>query len=245
MNVHEYQGKEILRKYGVAVPRGQVAESPDQAEAAAKALGTPVVVVKAQIHAGGRGKGGGVAVVRSPAEARAAAERILGMQLVTHQTGPEGRKVRKVLVEEGSDIARELYLGLVLDRAVGRVVMMASTEGGVEIEEVAAKHPEKILRETIDPAVGLQPYQARKLAFGLGLEGKAVGKAVAFMTALYRAYVESDCSIAEINPLVVTRQGDLLALDAKLNFDDNALYRHPDVEAMRDPHEEDPRESEA
>jgi succinyl-CoA synthetase beta subunit len=245
LNVHEYQGKEILRRYGVAVPRGQVADSPDQVEAAAKALATPVVVVKAQIHAGGRGKGGGVKVTKSAAEARAAGEKILGMQLVTHQTGPEGRKVRKVLVEEGSDIARELYLGLVLDRSVGRLVMMASTEGGMEIEEVAAKHPEKILRETIDPAVGLQGYQARKLAFALGLEGKQVGKAVAFMTALYRAYVESDCGIAEINPLVVTRQGDLLALDAKLNFDDNALYRHPDIEAMRDPHEEDPRETEA
>jgi succinyl-CoA synthetase beta subunit len=245
VNVHEYQGKEILRKYGVAVPRGQVADTPDQVERIARDLGTRVAVVKAQIHAGGRGKGGGVKVAKSPAEARAAAERILGMQLVTHQTGPEGRKVRKVLVEEGSDIARELYVGLVLDRAVGRVVIMASTEGGMEIEEVAATHPEKILRETVDPAVGLQAYQARKLAFGLGLAGPQVNKAVAFITALYRAYFESDCSIAEINPLVVTEAGDLVALDAKLNFDDNALYRHPDVEAMRDPNEEDPREAEA
>jgi succinyl-CoA synthetase beta subunit len=245
VNVHEYQGKEILRKYGVAVPRGQVADTPDQVERIARDLGTRVAVVKAQIHAGGRGKGGGVKVAKSPAEARAAAERILGMQLVTHQTGPEGRKVRKVLVEEGSDIARELYVGLVLDRAVGRVVIMASTEGGMEIEEVAATQPEKILRETVDPAVGLQAYQARKLAFGLGLAGPQVNKAVAFITALYRAYVESDCSIAEINPLVVTKGGDLVALDAKLNFDDNALYRHPDVEAMRDPNEEDPREAEA
>jgi succinyl-CoA synthetase beta subunit len=245
VNVHEYQGKEILRRYGVAVPRGQVADTPDQVERIARDLGTRVAVVKAQIHAGGRGKGGGVKVAKTPAEARAAAERILGMQLVTHQTGPEGRRVRKVLVEEGSDIARELYLGLVLDRAVGRVVMMASTEGGMEIEEVAAGHPEKILREAIDPAVGLQAYQARRLAFGLGLAGPQVNKGVAFATALYRAYVESDCSVAEINPLVVTKGGDLIALDAKLSFDDNALYRHPDVEAMRDPNEEDPRESEA
>jgi succinyl-CoA synthetase beta subunit len=245
VNVHEYQGKEVLRRYGVAVPRGQVADTPDQVERIARDLGARVTVVKAQIHAGGRGKGGGVKVAKSPAEARAAAERILGMQLVTHQTGPEGRRVRKVLVEEGSDIARELYLGLVLDRAVGRVVMMASTEGGMDIEEVAARHPERILREAIDPAVGLQAYQARRLAFGLGLAGQQVNRGVAFMTALYRAYVESDCSVAEINPLVVTRGGDLVALDAKLNFDDNALYRHPDLEAMRDPNEEDPRESEA
>ena len=245
MNVHEYQGKEVLRRYGVAVPRGTVADAPAQAEAIARELGTPVVVVKAQIHAGGRGKGGGVKVAKSPADARAAAERILGMRLVTHQTGAEGRIVRKVLVEEGSEIARELYLGLVLDRTIGRVVMMASTEGGMEIEEVAARHPEKILREPVDPAVGLQAYQARKVAFGLGLRGPQVAKSVGFMTALYRAYVEADCSVAEINPLVVTKAGDLLALDAKLNFDDNALYRHPDVEAMRDPNEEDPRETEA
>jgi succinyl-CoA synthetase beta subunit len=222
-----------------------VADVPDQVERIARDLATPVVVVKAQIHAGGRGKGGGVKVATSPTEARAAAERILGMQLVTHQTGPEGRRVRKVLVEEGSDIGRELYLGLVLDRALGRVAMMASGEGGVEIEEVAARHPERVLRETIDPALGLQPYQARKLAFGLGLAGRQVTGAVAFMTALCRAYVESDCSVAEINPLVVTRGGDLVALDAKLAFDDNALYRHPEIEAMRDPNEEDPRETEA
>ncbi len=245
MNIHEYQGKAILARHGVAVPRGRVAETPADAEAVARELGTPAVVVKAQIHAGGRGKGGGVKVAKGPAEARAAAERILGMRLVTHQTGPEGRIVRKVLVEEGSEIARELYLGLVLDRAVGRLAVMASTEGGMEIEEVAARHPERILRETIDPALGLQPFQARKLAFGLGLDGPQAGKAVAFMTGLYRAFVESDCILAEINPLVVTRGGDLLALDAKLNLDDNALFRHPDLEALRDPHEEDPREREA
>jgi succinyl-CoA synthetase beta subunit len=245
MNIHEYQAKAILARYGVAVPRGRVAETPAEAEAAARELGSPVVVVKAQIHAGGRGKGGGVKVARSPAEARAAAEKILGMRLVTHQTGPEGRLVRKVLVEEGSDVARELYLGLVLDRAVSRLVMMASTEGGVEIEEVAARHPEKILRETIDPAMGLKPFQARKLAFGLGLSGGQVARAVSFMTALYRAFVESDGSLAEINPLVVTKGDEVLALDAKLGLDDNALYRHPDLEAMRDPNEEDPRETEA
>jgi succinyl-CoA synthetase beta subunit len=245
VNLHEYQAKAILARYGVAVLRGRVAETPAEAEAAARELGSPVVVVKAQIHAGGRGKGGGIKVARSPAEARAAAEKILGMRLVTHQTGPEGRLVRKVLVEEGSDVARELYLGLVLDRAVSRLVMMASTEGGVEIEEVAARHPEKILRETIDPAVGLQPFQARKLAFGLGLSGGQVARAVSFMTALYRAFVESDGSLAEINPLVVTKGGEVLALDAKLSLDDNALYRHPDLEAMRDPNEEDPRETEA
>ncbi len=245
MNIHEYQGKAILAKYGVPVPRGRVVETPADAEAAARELGTPVVVVKAQIHAGGRGKGGGVQVAKSPAEARAAAERILGMRLVTHQTGPEGRIVRRVLVEEGSAIARELYLGLVLDRAAGRLAVMASTEGGVEIEEVAARHPEKILRETVDPALGLQPFQARKLAFGLGLAGRQIGQAVALLTGLYRAAVESDCTLAEINPLVVTAGGDLLALDAKLTLDDNALFRHPDLEALRDPDEEEPREREA
>ncbi|MBZ0252581.1 MAG: ADP-forming succinate--CoA ligase subunit beta, partial [Candidatus Methylomirabilis sp.] len=204
--------------------------------------GAPVMVVKAQIHAGGRGKGGGVKVAKSAAEVRQFAEAMIGMQLVTHQTGPEGKRVRKVWIEEGSKIARELYLGVTLDRALGRNVMMASTEGGVEIEKVAAETPEKILREVIDPAVGFQAYQARNLAYALGLKGDSVGKAVKFMTALSRAYDELDCAIAEINPLVVTESGDVLALDAKLNFDDNALYRHKDVEAMRDPDEEDPRE---
>jgi succinyl-CoA synthetase beta subunit len=245
MNIHEYQAKEILRRYKVAVPNGKVATTAAEAEAAAKAMGTPVVVVKAQIHAGGRGKGGGVKVVKSPAEAREAAQKILGMQLVTHQTGPEGKTVHKVLVEEGCEIARELYLGIVLDRAIGRLVMMASREGGVEIEEVAAKTPEKILREAIDPAVGLQAYQARKLAFGLGIPKESIGKAVAFMTSLYKAFVDSDCSLAEINPLVLTKSGDLLALDCKMGFDDNALYRHADIREMRDPNEEDPRETEA
>jgi succinyl-CoA synthetase beta subunit len=245
VNIHEYQAKDVLRRYKVAVPRGKVASTAEEAEAAAKEMGTPVVVVKAQIHAGGRGKGGGVKVVKSPAEARAAAEKILGMTLVTHQTGPDGKIVHKVLIEEGCEIARELYLGVVLDRAIGRLVMMASREGGVEIEEVAAKSPEKILREAIDPAVGLQAYQARKLAFGLGVPKESVGKAVAFMTSLYKAFVESDCSLAEINPLVLTKSGDLLALDCKMGFDDNALFRHPDIREMRDPNEEDPRETEA
>ena len=245
MNIHEYQAKEVLRRYKVAVPRGKVISTAAEAEDAAKEMGTPVVVVKAQIHAGGRGKGGGVKVVKSPAEARAAAEKILGMTLVTHQTGPDGKVVRKVLIEEGCEIARELYLGVVLDRAIGRLVMMASREGGVEIEEVAAKSPEKILKEPIDPAIGLQGYQARKLAFGLGIPKESTAKAVAFMTSLYKAFVESDCSLAEINPLVLTKSGDLLALDCKMGFDDNALFRHSDIREMRDPNEEDPRETEA
>ncbi len=197
------------------------------------------------MHAGGRGKGGGIKLAKSPAEAREIAAKMIGMRLVTHQTGPEGKEVHRVLVEEGCDIARELYLGMVLDRAIGRLTMMASTEGGVEIEEVAAKTPEKILKETVDPAVGLQGYQARKLAFGLGIPKESINKAVAFMTGLYKAFVESDCSLAEINPLVLTKQGDLLALDCKMGFDDNALYRHADIREMRDFAEEDPREVEA
>jgi succinyl-CoA synthetase beta subunit len=245
MNVHEYQAKDILRRYKVNVPSGKVANTAAEAEAAAQELGGPVCVVKAQVHAGGRGKGGGIKLAKSPAEARGIAEKMIGMKLVTHQTGPEGKEVHRVLVEEGCDIARELYLGMVLDRSIGRLTMMASTEGGVEIEEVAARSPEKILREVIDPAVGLQPYQARKLAFGLGLPKESTGKAVAFMTGLHRAFVECDCSLAEINPLVLTRQGDLLALDCKMGFDDNALYRQPDVRDMRDFAEEDPREVEA
>jgi succinyl-CoA synthetase beta subunit len=245
VNIHEYQAKEILRRYKVNVPRGKVCDDAAAAEAAAKELGKGVCVVKAQVHAGGRGKGGGIKLAKSPAEAREIAAKMIGMRLVTHQTGPEGKEVHRVLVEEGCDIARELYLGMVLDRAIGRLTMMASTEGGVEIEEVAAKTPDKILKETIDPAVGLQGYQARKLAFGLGIPKESVNKAVAFMSGLYKAFVESDCSLAEINPLVLTKQGDLLALDCKMGFDDSALYRHADIREMRDFAEEDPREVEA
>src|SRR5712664_3188014 len=248
MKIHEYQAKEILRAHGVAVPRGKLVQSAEEAVAAARELmasGNGVVVVKAQIHAGGRGKGGGVKLARSPEEAGEIFKRIMGMQLVTHQTGPQGQKVRKVYLEEGCDIARELYLGVTLDRAMGRDVMMASSEGGVEIEEVAAKHPEKILRAVIDPVVGLAGYQARDLAFGLGLSGNAINSFAKFATAMYRAYQETDASIVEINPLVVTKQGEVIALDAKINFDDNALFRHPDVAALRDPDEEDPREVQA
>ncbi|TMB23239.1 MAG: ADP-forming succinate--CoA ligase subunit beta [Deltaproteobacteria bacterium] len=244
MNIHEHQGKELLRRYGMAVPDGQACFTVDEAVAAASRLGFPCVV-KAQIHAGGRGKAGGVKLVRSVAEVRAAAEALLGKTLVTVQTGPEGRVVRRLLVEQGCAIARELYLGMVVDRASGRVTVMASTEGGVEIEEVAAHAPEKILRETIDPAIGLAPYQARRLAFGLGLAKEQVGKAVGFMAALARCFVEADCSLAEINPLVVLASGDVLALDAKIGFDDNGLFRHPDLRELRDATEEDPRETEA
>jgi succinyl-CoA synthetase beta subunit len=247
MKIHEYQAKEILRGHGVAVPRGKLVHSQQEAVAAARELmaGKGVAVVKAQIHAGGRGKGGGVKLARSPEEAGEIFNRIMGMQLVTHQTGPQGQKVRKVYVEEGCDIARELYLGVTLDRALGRNVMMASSEGGVEIEEVAAKHPEKILRATIDPVVGLAAYQARDLAFSLGLSGNAVNSFVRFATGTYKAYEASDASIVEINPLVVTKQGEVLALDAKINLDDNALFRHKDLAALRDPDEEDPREAQA
>src|ERR1700737_408721 len=248
MKIHEYQAKEILRAYGVAVPRGKLVHSAEEAVPAAgerMASGNGGVVVKAQIHAGGRGKGGGVKLARSPEEAGEIFKRIMGMQLVTHQTGPQGQKVRKVYLEEGCRIARELYLGVPLDRALGRNVVMASSEGGVEIEEVAAKHPEKILRQPIEPVVGLAAYQARELAFGLGLSGSSVSSFVRFAVAMYQAFVETDCSIVEINPLVVTRQGEVLALDAKINFDDNALFRHKDLAALRDPDEEDPRESQA
>jgi succinyl-CoA synthetase beta subunit len=244
MNIHEHQGKELLRRYGVAVPDGQACFTVDEAVAAAERLGFPCVV-KAQIHAGGRGKAGGVKIVKGAAEARAAAQELLGKTLVTVQTGPQGRVVRRLLVEQGCRIARELYLGMVVDRASARVAVMASTEGGVEIAEVAARSPEKILREQLDPLVGLAPYQARRLAFGLGLPKEQVGKAVAFMGALARCFVESDCSLAEINPLVVLESGDVLALDAKIGFDDNALFRHADLRALRDPSEEDPRETEA
>ena len=247
MKIHEYQAKEILRGYGVAVPRGKLVQSQDEAVAAARELmgEKGVVVVKAQIHAGGRGKGGGVKLARSPEEAGEVFKKMMGMQLVTHQTGPQGQKVRKIYVEEGCDIARELYLGVTLDRAIGRNVVMASSEGGVEIEKVAAKHPEKILRAAIDPVIGLAGYQARDLAFGLGLSGNAVNSFVRFATGTYKAYEASDASIVEINPLVVTKQGDVIALDAKINLDDNALYRHKELAALRDPDEEDPREAQA
>jgi succinyl-CoA synthetase beta subunit len=245
MKIHEYQGKEIFKKYGVPVPRGILAITPQEAETAATTLGTKVVVVKAQIHAGGRGKGGGVKLAKSPAEAKDLAQKMLGMMLKTHQTGPEGQKVRKLYIEEGLDIARELYLGMTLDRATGRVTFMASTEGGVEIEEVAAKHPEKILREAVDPAVGFQDFQGRRMAFGLGLEGGSVNKFVSMCRALYKAYVETDASLVEVNPLVILKDGGVVALDAKVNFDENALYRHQDILGYRDIDEEDPAEAEA
>jgi len=245
MKIHEYQGKQIFQKYGVPIPRGILVNSPDEAENAAKELKTPVVVVKAQIHAGGRGKGGGVKLARSPAQAKELAASMLGMMLKTAQTGPEGQKVRKLYVEEGLDIARELYLGVTLDRVTSRVTFMASSEGGVEIEEVAAKHPEKILRETVDPAVGFQDFQGRKLAYGLGLSGDTVGKFASFCRALYRAYMETDASLAEINPVVILKDGKVVALDSKMNFDENALYRHKDIAEYRDIHEEDPTEAEA
>jgi succinyl-CoA synthetase beta subunit len=245
MKIHEYQAKQILGRYGVAVPRGEVISRVEEARVAAERLGGGTVVVKAQIHAGGRGKGGGVKLARNSAEAEKVAGDILGMTLVTHQTGPEGRVVRKVLIEEGLDVARELYLGLVIDRAIGCPVFMASTEGGVEIEVVAAQHPEKILKESIDPGVGFQAFQARKLAFGLGLEGVQVTEAVKFFAALYRAFEGTDASLTEINPFVVTRDGRLLALDAKMNFDDNALFRHREIRELRDLDEEDPLEVKA
>src|SRR5882724_286712 len=245
MNIHEYQAKEVLRRYGVAVLKGKVAFTPEEAEAAANELGGGLCVVKAQIHAGGRGKAGGVKLAKDPQAVREYAAAMLGKKLVTHQTGPEGKEVQKVFVEQGCDIAKEYYLGLVLDRATSRVTFMASSEGGVEIEEVAARAPEKILREAVDPAVGFAAYQGRRLAFGLGLAKEQVGPAVGFMSALARCFVESDCSLAEINPLVVLQSQKLLALDAKIGFDDNALFRHPDLRELRDPSEEDPRESEA
>ena len=245
MKIHEYQGKQIFKKYGVPVPRGIVARSPHEAELAAKELGTKVVVVKAQIHAGGRGKGGGVKLAKSAAEAAELAKSMLGMMLKTIQTGPEGQKVQTLYIEEGLDIEKEYYLGVTLDRASSRVTFMASTEGGVEIEEVASKHPEKILKEMVDPAVGFLDFQGRKLAYGLGLSGDSVGKFVKFCRALYKAYVETDASLAEINPLVRLKDGSIVALDAKMNFDDNALFRQKDVVEMRDIAEEDPREAKA
>ncbi len=245
MNIHEYQAKALLAEYGVKVLAGRVAYTPEEAEQAARGLGGDVWVVKAQIHAGGRGKGGGVKLARSVEEVRQLANDMLGMQLVTHQTGPQGRLVKRVYVESGCKIARELYLGAVIDRATSRITLMASTEGGVEIEEVAAQHPEKILKVAIDPATGFQPFHGRHLAYGLGLKGAEVKKAVTFMKGLYDCFVQRDASLVEINPLVVTADGDLVALDAKMNFDSNALYRQPKVTELRDLDEEDPREIEA
>ncbi|MCZ6592354.1 MAG: ADP-forming succinate--CoA ligase subunit beta [Alphaproteobacteria bacterium] len=245
MNIHEYQAKGLLAKYGVAVPRGGVAYTVEEAESTAKDLGGSVWVVKAQIHAGGRGKGGGVKVVKSIAEVKEAADQILGMTLITPQTGPAGKQVRCIYIEEGCDIARELYLGMLVDRAAGRITVMASTEGGMEIEEVAEHSPEKILKISIDPAIGLQPFHARQVAFGLGLEGKQVSSAVKLLLGVYSAFNDSDASLIEINPLVVTGNGVVIALDAKMNFDDNALFRHKDIAEMRDENEEDPSELEA
>lgn len=245
MKIHEYQGKDILKKFGVPVPRGQVAFSVDEAVAAAKSVGGEVWVVKAQIHAGGRGKGGGVKLARSIDEVRQRAGEILGMRLVTHQTGPEGRIVKRLLIEQGMNIARELYVGITLDRARSQNVVMVSTEGGMEIEKVAEETPEKILKEAITPGIGLQAFQARNLCFGLGLKGDAFKNGVKFLLALAKAYEATDASLAEINPLVVTKEGDVLALDAKINFDDNALYRHPELVELRDLDEEDPLEVEA
>ena len=244
MNIHEYQAKEILKRYGIQVPRGSVATTAQEAGRIARELGG-VCVVKAQIHAGGRGKAGGVKLVKSPAEAEAVAAGLLGKKLITHQTGPQGREVRRLLVEEGLNIERELYLAVVLDRAVSRVSVIGSAEGGVEIEEVAQKSPEKILKEVVDPAVGLQPFQARRMAYALGLAQERVGAFVSLVQGLARAFVELDCSLAEINPLVVTREGKVLALDAKMNFDNNALFRHPEIVALRDLTEEDPKEYQA
>ncbi|HLS35076.1 MAG TPA: ADP-forming succinate--CoA ligase subunit beta [Bacillota bacterium] len=245
MNIHEYQGKEILRSYGVNVPNGHVAFTVDEAVEAAKKLDSDITVVKAQIHAGGRGKAGGVKIAQNLDEVREHAEEILGKVLVTPQTGPEGKEVKRLLIEEGCNIDNEYYIGLVIDTATSRVVMMGSEEGGTEIEEVAAESPEKIFKEVIDPVVGLTGFQARRLAFNLNVPSELVGKVANFMMGLYQAFVDKDASIAEINPLVTTKEGDVMALDAKLNFDDNALYRQKDVEELRDLDEEDEKEIEA
>ncbi|MEQ8250732.1 MAG: ADP-forming succinate--CoA ligase subunit beta [Oceanibaculum nanhaiense] len=254
MNIHEYQAKQLMAKYGVAVPRGGVAYTAQQAVEVAKGLSGPVYVVKSQIHAGGRGAGrfkddpdgkGGVRVVKSVEDVQANAQAMIGKVLVTKQTGPAGKEVTRVYIEEGCDIKRELYLGMLIDRATSRITVMASTEGGMEIEEVAAEHPEKILKVAIDPTTGMQAFHARQIAFGLGLEGKQVNAAVKFMLAMYKAFTDLDCSIVEINPLVVTGEGQIIALDAKVNFDDNALFRHPDIEELRDEEEENPMELEA
>jgi succinyl-CoA synthetase beta subunit len=245
MNIHEFQAKEILKRFGVAVPRGLVATTAEEAKAAAQQLGGAVTVVKAQIHAGGRGKGGGVKVVKSPEEAAEKARQMLGKNLVTHQTGPEGRQVRRVLVEQGVNIERELYLAMVLDRQQSRVTVICSSEGGVEIEEVAAKTPAKILKETIDPVIGLAAFQCRRLALGLQIPPELMGKTAAVMQGLYRAFAETDASLAEINPLIITKDGQIMALDAKMNFDSNAFFRQKEIVALRDLDEEDPREVEA
>jgi succinyl-CoA synthetase beta subunit len=245
MKIHEYQGKEILRKFDVALPQGGVAFSIDEAVAVAKRLGGSVWVVKAQIHAGGRGKGGGVKIAKSVEEVRLLASQILGMRLVTHQTGPEGRIVKRLLIEQGIDIAKEMYVGITLDRATGMNVVMVSSEGGVEIEKVAAESPERIVKAHVTPSAGLQQFQARNLAFALGLTGDAFKNAVKFLLTLYKAYESTDASLAEINPLVITKEGNVLALDAKINFDDNAMYRHPEFAELRDLGEEEPLEIEA
>ncbi|ASF39450.1 MULTISPECIES: ADP-forming succinate--CoA ligase subunit beta [Halobacillus] len=245
MNIHEYQGKEIMRDFGVSVPNGHVAYTVDEAVEAAQKLGSDVTVVKAQIHAGGRGKAGGVKIAKNLDDVRTYAEEILGKTLVTHQTGPEGKEVKRLLIEEGCDIQSEYYVGLVLDRATSKITMMASEEGGTEIEEVAEKTPEKIFKEVIDPVTGLTPFQARRLAFNINIPKEALGKAVKFMLGLYDVFVKKDCSVAEINPLVTTGDGEVLALDSKLNFDDNALFRQKDVAELRDLEEEDPKEVEA
>ena len=248
MKIHEYQGKAILKKYGVAVPRGQMAETREQAEAAAQGLfdaGASGVVVKAQIHAGGRGKGGGVKIAKSVAEAADLAGKMLGMRLVTHQTGPEGKIVQRLLIEETLPIEKELYLGILLDRAEAKPVFMASAAGGMEIEQVAAENPDAILKQHIDPGMGLEPFQARKIAFSLGLKPQQINPAVQFLTGLYRAFLDTDASLVEINPFITCTDGRLFALDAKLNFDDNALFRHPDIRELRDITEEDPLEVEA
>ena len=254
MNIHEYQGKQVLAKYGVAVLKGGVAYTPDEAVQVAKELGGPVYVVKSQIHAGGRGAGrfkndpngkGGVRVVKSIDEVKTNVDQMLGQILVTKQTGPAGKEVKRVYIEQGCDIKRELYLSMLIDRATCRVTIVASTEGGMEIEEVAHSHPEKILKVAIDPVEGFQQYHGRQIAFGLGLEGKQVNTCVKFVGALYKAFMDLDCAIVEINPLVVTTTGDVVALDAKVSFDDNALYRHPEIEKLRDEAEEDPKELEA
>ncbi|WP_449353954.1 ADP-forming succinate--CoA ligase subunit beta [Virgibacillus natechei] len=245
MNIHEYQGKDLLREFGVKVPDGHVAYTADEAVEAAGKLGSAVTVVKAQIHAGGRGKAGGVKIAKNKEEVRTYANEILGKTLVTHQTGSEGKEVKRLLIEEGSDIQKEYYVGVVLDRTTSRVVMMASEEGGTEIEEVAKETPEKIFQEVIDPVIGLSPYQARRLAFNINIPDELIGKTVKFMTSLYNVFIEKDCSTAEINPLVTTGDGEVLALDAKLNFDDNALFRQKDVQELRDLDEEDEKEIEA
>jgi succinyl-CoA synthetase beta subunit len=245
MNIHEYQAKELMTKFGVPVPKGKPAFSADEAYAVAQQLGVSKFVVKAQIHAGGRGKGGGVKLVNSPEEVKDVAARMIGMTLVTHQTGPEGKIVKKVYIEEAGAIQKELYLGMIIDRTTKQIVVMASTEGGMEIEEVASKTPEKIIKEFIDPVAGIQDFNGRKVAYKLGLSGDLIGKFTKFVKALYRMFLELDCSLVEINPLVLTKDNNIFALDAKINFDDNALFRHKDIEALRDINEEDAKELDA